>query len=151
MPGFGLRGGDIDKKGVVWASLGERTPRQLRPPQVQGATQRPKATGDHCPEGWAFYQYPGPGFQGIGENSAEVELLQLGRPARHVGTRQGRADLDRQPEGRLAALKDGKMVLLRMPYPLGFYAKGVDGRIDDPNGGWKGRGLWSRAAIARRG
>jgi hypothetical protein len=42
-----------------------------------------------------------------------------------------------------AALKDGKMVLLRVPYPLGFYAKGLDGRIDDANAGWKGRGLWS--------
>ena len=26
---------------------------------------------------------------------------------------------------------------------MGFYAKGLDGRIDDPNAGWKGRGLWS--------
>ena len=25
----------------------------------------------------------------------------------------------------------------------GFYAKGFDGRIDDPGAGWKGRGLWS--------
>jgi hypothetical protein len=30
-----------------------------------------------------------------------------------------------------------------VPYPLGFYAKGLDGRIDDPNAGWKGRGLWT--------
>ena len=42
-----------------------------------------------------------------------------------------------------AALVNGKMVMLRIPYPLGFYAKGFDGRIDDPNAGWKGRGLWS--------
>ena len=35
------------------------------------------------------------------------------------------------------------MILLRVPYPMGFYAKGLDGRIDDPNAGWKGRGLWS--------
>jgi hypothetical protein len=28
-------------------------------------------------------------------------------------------------------------------HPLGFYSRGMDGRIDDPNGGWKGRGLWS--------
>src|SRR5262249_44818292 len=41
------------------------------------------------------------------------------------------------------ALKDGTMVMLRIPYPMGFYAKGLDGRIDDPNAGWKGRGLWS--------
>ena len=26
---------------------------------------------------------------------------------------------------------------------MGFYAKGMDGRIDDPNAGWKGRGLWA--------
>ncbi len=43
----------------------------------------------------------------------------------------------------LIALKDGKMILLRVPYPLGFYAKGFDGRIDDANAGWKGRGLWT--------
>ena len=41
------------------------------------------------------------------------------------------------------ALKDGKMITIRIPYPLSFCAKGLDGRIDDPNGGWKGRGLWS--------
>jgi hypothetical protein len=34
-------------------------------------------------------------------------------------------------------------VQLRVPYPLGFYAKGLDGRIDDPNAGWKGRGVWT--------
>jgi hypothetical protein len=49
------------------------------------------------------------------------------------------------------ALKDGKMVMIRIPYPMGFYAKGFDGRIDDPNAGWKGRGLWSTAGTARRG
>ena len=27
--------------------------------------------------------------------------------------------------------------------PLGFFAKGMDGRIDDPRAGWKGKGLWS--------
>ena len=44
---------------------------------------------------------------------------------------------------RLLALVDGKFIVLRVPYPMGFYAKGMDGRIDDPNGGWKDRGLWS--------
>ena len=37
----------------------------------------------------------------------------------------------------------GKMVTLWVPYPIGYYIKGMDGRIDDPNAGWKGRGLWS--------
>jgi len=34
-------------------------------------------------------------------------------------------------------------VVLRVPYPMGFYARWLDGRIDDPNAGWKGRGLWA--------
>ena len=41
------------------------------------------------------------------------------------------------------ALVNGQMVLLRVPFPVGFYAKGLDGRIDDDKAGWKGRGLWS--------
>jgi hypothetical protein len=41
------------------------------------------------------------------------------------------------------ALTNGKFVVMRVPYPIGFYAKNVDGRIDDANAGWKGRGVWS--------
>jgi len=40
-------------------------------------------------------------------------------------------------------LVSGKFVTLRVPYPLGFYAKGMDGRIDDPKAGWKGRGIYA--------
>jgi hypothetical protein len=36
-----------------------------------------------------------------------------------------------------------RYVVLRVPYPLGFYSRGLDGRIDDPKGGWKGRGVWA--------
>jgi hypothetical protein len=43
----------------------------------------------------------------------------------------------------LHVLVDGKFIELRVPYPMGFFAKGADGRIDDPNAGWKGKGLWS--------
>jgi hypothetical protein len=43
----------------------------------------------------------------------------------------------------LIAVVDGKLVNLRMPYPLGFFTKNVDGRIDNPETGWKGRGWWT--------
>ena len=43
----------------------------------------------------------------------------------------------------LALQPDGSWVVLRVPYPLGFFSRGMDGRIDDPNGGWKGRGLYA--------
>ena len=32
--------------------------------------------------------------------------------------------------------------VFRVPYPMPYYARGLDGRIDDANAGWKGRGLW---------
>ena len=41
----------------------------------------------------------------------------------------------------LLALKDGKWVVLRVPYPLGFYTKWMDGRIDDPQSGLEGQRL----------
>ncbi len=43
----------------------------------------------------------------------------------------------------LLALRNGEWVVLRVPYPLGFYTKWMDGRIDDPDAGWKGKGLWA--------
>ncbi len=41
------------------------------------------------------------------------------------------------------ALVDGKFVTLRVPYPMGFFPKWAEGRIDDPKAGWKGRALWA--------
>ena len=100
MPGFGPRGGDIDSQGVVWVSLGSGHLGSFDRRKCKGPLNGPTATGNHCPEGWAFYKYPGPGFEGVGDNSAEFELLHLGRPARHLRPRQGRANVDGQPDGR---------------------------------------------------
>ena len=110
----------------------------------KGPLNGPKATGNHCPEGWAFHQYPGPGFKGIGENSAESSYYSWVDQHNTFGLGDdipmSTANL---MDGLVALNKDGKMVSLRVPYPLGFYAKGFDGRIDDPKAGWKGRGLWA--------
>lgn len=29
-----------------------------------------------------------------------------------------------------------------VPYPMNLFTRGLDGRIDDPEAGWKGRALW---------
>ncbi len=42
----------------------------------------------------------------------------------------------------LHALVNGRVVELRVPYPMGLFAKQIDGRIDDAAAGWKGRALW---------
>jgi hypothetical protein len=36
-----------------------------------------------------------------------------------------------------------QFVTLRVPYPMGFFARSANGRIDDPKTGWKGKGLWA--------
>ena len=142
-PGFAIRGADIDKKGVVWVSLGSGHLGSFDRSKCKGPLNGPKATGDHCPEGWAFHQYPGPGFKGIGPNSAESSYYTWVDQHNTFGLGNDVPMSTGNLNDGLIAFKDGKMVTLRVPYPLGFYAKGFDGRIDDPNGGWKARGLWA--------
>jgi hypothetical protein len=143
LPGFGPRGGDIDKQGVVWVSLASGHLGSFDRRKCKGPLNGPKATGDHCPEGWSFYQYPGPGFKGLGENSAESSYYTWVDQHNTFGLGDDVPMSTGNLNDGLIAYKDGKMITLRVPYPIGFYAKGFDGRIDDPKAGWKGRGLWS--------
>ena len=143
MPGFGARGGDIDSKGIVWVSLASGHLGSFDRSKCKGSLNGPTATGNHCPEGWTFYKYPGPGFQGIGDNSAEASYYTWVDQHDAVGLGNDVPISTANENDGFAALVDGKMVTLRVPYPLGFYAKGLDARIDDPQAGWKGRGLWS--------
>jgi hypothetical protein len=143
LPGFGPRGGDIDSKGAVWVSLASGHLGKFDRSKCKGPLNGPTATGDHCPEGWTFYKYPGPGFQGIGDNSAEASYYTWVDQHDAVGLGKDAPISTADENDGFAALVDGKMVMLRIPYPIGFYAKGLDARIDDAQAGWKGRGLWS--------
>jgi hypothetical protein len=143
MPGFGPRGGDIDSKGVVWVSLGSGDMGSFDRSKCKGPLNGPTATGDQCKEGWTFYKYPGPGFAGIGDNSAESSYYTWVDQHDGVGLGKDVPISTANLNDGFSALVNGKMISLRIPYPMGFYAKGLDARIDDPNAGWKGRGLWS--------
>ncbi|HEV8265977.1 MAG TPA: carboxypeptidase-like regulatory domain-containing protein [Gemmatimonadales bacterium] len=142
--GFSPRGGDVDRSGVYWAAMASGHLASFDRRKCKGPLNGPTATGQHCPEGWTFYTEPLPQLQGVTDpGSAEAsyytwvdqfDALGLGR---NVPINTGN-----ESEG-LLVLKDGKWVVLRVPYPLGFYTKWLDGRIDDANGGWKGRGLWA--------
>jgi hypothetical protein len=142
-PAFGVRGGDIDKNGVVWVSLASGHLGSFDRRKCKGPLNGPKATGGHCPEGWSFYKYPGPGFEGVGDNSAESSYYTWVDQHNTFGLGADVPMSTGNLNDGLIAMKDGKMIVLRVPYPLGFYAKGFDGRIDDANAGWKGRGLWT--------
>ncbi|OGA17723.1 MAG: hypothetical protein A3H32_10635 [Betaproteobacteria bacterium RIFCSPLOWO2_02_FULL_63_19] len=140
---LGIRGGDIDKNGVVWGSLSNGHLGSFDRRKCKGPLNGPKATGDHCPEGWTLYRYPGPGFAGFEKNSAEGSYYTWVDQHNTSGLGENIPISTANINDGFVALKDGKMVMIRIPYPMGFYAKGLDGRIDDPNAGWKGRGLWS--------
>jgi hypothetical protein len=127
----------------VWVSLGSGHVGSFDRRKCKGPLNGPKATGDQCPEGWSFYKYPGPGFQGIGDNSAEASYYTWVDQHNTLGLGTDVPISTGDLNDGLIALKDGKMIVLRVPYPLSFYTKGLDGRIDDANAGWKGRGLWT--------
>jgi hypothetical protein len=141
-PGFGMRGFDIDRHGVAWVTLASGHMASFDRRQCKGPLNGPGAAeGNLCPEGWTFYPLPGPAFAGR-DGAAEGpyytwvdqhDILGLG-PNIPIGTGNF--------SDSLYAVTYGKVVQLRVPYPMGFFTKGVDGRIDDPQAGWKGKGLW---------
>ena len=143
LPGFGIRGADIDRDGVVWASLASGHLASFDRRKCEGPLNGPAATGDHCPEGWEFYQFPGPGFAGFPDNSVESSYYTWVDQWNTLGLGEDVPIATGNLFDGFHALVYGRYVTLRVPYPMGFYAKGLDGRIDDPDAGWKGRGLWS--------
>ncbi|HEX4914454.1 MAG TPA: carboxypeptidase-like regulatory domain-containing protein, partial [Vicinamibacterales bacterium] len=59
-PGFSPRGGDVDRHGVFWAALASGHLASFDRRKCKGPLNGPKATGQHCPEGWTLYPFPGP-------------------------------------------------------------------------------------------
>jgi hypothetical protein len=141
-PGFGVRGADIDRNGVVWVSLASGDLGQFDRRKCMGPLNGPTATGDHCPEGWSFHRLPGPGFVNVPQMSVESSYYTWVDQHNTLGLGANVPIATGNLFDGVHALVDGKFVTLRIPYPLGFYAKGLEGRIDDAAGGWKGRGLW---------
>jgi hypothetical protein len=143
--GFSPRGMDVDSKGVVWTVLSSGHYASFDRSKCKGPLNGPAAaTGQHCPEGWTLYPFPGPNYKGALENGSgdsayynfvdRFDMLGVGKD---VPLATGNLS-----EG-LLVLVDGKFLTLRVPYPMGYYAKGLDGRIDNPSGGWKGKGIYT--------
>ncbi len=143
--GYGSRGVDLTTDGVVWTVLSSGHMASFDRKKCTKPISGPDAlTGKLCPEGWTLYKFPGPQFKGVtDQGSAEHayyiwvdrhNTLGLGPNVPIASTNGGES---------LTAIVDGKFVTLRVPYPMGFFTKNADGRIDDPNAGWKGKGLWT--------
>ena len=142
--GFSPRGMDIDRNGVVWAALASGHLGSFDRRKCRGPLNGPTATGQHCPEGWTFYAEPLPQFKGMTDpGSVEASYYTWVDQFDTFGLGKNTPINTGNASEALLALKDGKWVILRVPYPTGFYTKWMDGRIDDPNAGWKGKGLWA--------
>ncbi len=143
--GYGPRGIDVDRDGVLWTALSGSGHLASFDRRKCAVLNGPTATGQHCPEGWTLHSTPGPRMRGVtGSANADFhyynwvdqfDTLGLG-PNVPMASGSGSDSL-------LALLPETReWVVMRVPYPLGFYTRGLNGRIDDPDAGWKGRGLW---------
>jgi hypothetical protein len=142
--GYSPRGLDIDTNGVVWAPLASGHFASFDRRKCKGKLNGPTATGQHCAEGFTLHAFPAPQFKGVTDSgSAESSYYSWVDQFDTLGLGKNTPIATGNGEDSLMAVVDGKWVTMRVPYPLGFFAKGMDGRIDDAKAGWKGKGLWS--------
>ncbi len=144
--GYSPRGIDVDANNIVWVPLASGHLASFDRSKCKGPLNGPKATGQQCPEGWKFYTYPGPQFSNVKDpGSVEASYYDWVDLFDTFGLGKNTPMGTGNQSDALFALnrQTGKFITLRVPYPMNFFAKGIDGRIDDPNAGWKGRGLWA--------
>jgi hypothetical protein len=143
--GYSPRGLDVDSAGVVWVPLASGHLASFDRRKCKGPLNGPSAaTGGQCPEGWTLYPFPGPQFGGVTDSgSAEASYYTWVDQHDTLGLGADVPFATGNLSDSLLALVGGKFVTLRVPYPIGFFAKGMDGRIDDSRVGWKGKGLWT--------
>jgi hypothetical protein len=149
--GFSPRGLDIDSNGVVWTVLSSGHFASFDRRKCKGPLNGPTATGQQCPEGWTLYRTPGPSFKDVTASdygSADTNYYDWVDQFDSLGIGKNVPVATGNDSDALNVLDPatGKFIVMRVPYPMGFFAKSLDGRIDDPNTGWKGRGLWSTYA-----
>ncbi len=145
---YHARGLALDSKGTVWVSftgngrLGRFDTAKCK------VRSGPMATGQHCPEGWEFFQVPGPEISNAKGVSADYSYLMwldlhnttgLGNDVPFV--------LGSNSDSLLGFdYASKKWTTLRVPYPLGFHTRSADGRVDDGKAGWKGKGTFATYA-----
>jgi hypothetical protein len=131
LPGRLSHGIDFSTDGNVWFSAGSGHLGRL----------------DRKTEKFTYWDLPGPKFMGTGMETGSTEYpyflwvdqfdtLGLGKDTVIVTGTTSDSMLIFDP-------KKETFSIFRMAYPLPFYTRGVDGRIDDAKAGWKGRGIWA--------
>lgn len=145
---FNPRGVDLDTKGVAWVAFGSGHIGRFDRSQCS-VFSGPSATGQQCKEGWKIYPVPAPSIKGVDSNvNASWSYLMWVDQHNILGLGQDVPIMPGSQSDSLIAFLPQKeeFVEIRIPYPMGSYFRGLDGRIDDPEKGWKGRGIWTNYA-----
>jgi hypothetical protein len=144
-PGYDPRGIDVDSQGVVWTGLAATSHlAAFDVRKCKALTGKMKVDGSDCPEGWTLYQTTGPKLKGT-DVPADFHYFNWTDSHNIMQLGQDTPFLTGSDSDSLIALNPAtkKWTYFTIPYPLGFYARGMDGRIDDATAGWKGRALYS--------
>jgi hypothetical protein len=144
--GHAPRGIDVDRNGVIWTALSGGPHMASFDRRKCKVLNGPTATGQHCAEGWTLYPAPGPQMKGTDlPGSADFSYYNWVDQFGTLGLGPNVPIMNGSGSDSLIALlpETRQLAVLRVPYPLGFYSRGLDGRIDDPKAGWKGRGVWA--------
>jgi len=145
--GFNIRGMSVDSKGVAYAAFAHGRLGQLDRTKCK-VLSGPTATGQHCPEGWKYFDTPGPKMAGVKTGSADFHYLMWVDLYDTLGLGKDVPIVAGSNSDSLLAFdaKAEKWNVLRVPYPRSFHTRGMDGRIDNPNTGWKGKGIFATYA-----
>ena len=107
--------------------------------------------GDTCPEGWTTQtmQQGRPKLKGTA-SPADADMMYLSHIDRYntlgLGDNVLVTGMVNGDSLQLFVPSQKKFMDIVIPYPMGFFSRSTNGRIDDPNTGWKGKGLWSNTS-----
>jgi hypothetical protein len=145
--GFNIRGMSVDSKGIAYAGFAQGRLGRLDRTKCK-VMSGPTATGQQCPEGWTYWDSPGPKYSGLKTGSTDFHYLMWVDIHDTLGMGKDVPILTGSNSDSLLAFdtKSEKWTVMRVPYPMDFHTRGMDGRIDDAKAGWKGRGVYATYA-----
>ena len=145
--GYTPRGIDVDSNGVIWtalASSGHLASFDRRKCKDPCRVPRRPAVSTAAKAGRSI-RCPGPRFKGVrGDVAVDFQYYNFVDRFNTFGLGDNAPFANGTNSDSLLALQpDGTWLVFRVPYPLGFFSRGMDGRIDDPKAGWKGRAIYA--------
>jgi hypothetical protein len=145
-PMMGTGGVTVDRNGIVWQSW-RVSGHFVAFDRKKCKSPDRKADGQHCPEGWTIYRDNEPEYTNSPYHASEPYLNHIDSvDALGLGIDSPMYASINTDSMEVFSAKTKQFVPLRVPYPMGYFARSATARLDDPNTGWKGKGLWSSFA-----